>query len=88
MQGNALAVLGCQLRHSILFVSMFPVDSSTLGVADHYQSRTTACNMHKHIYAKNKMHINIQVKAENIYIAPIYMYARLELGVYGPYTYI
>ena len=28
------------------------------------------------------------MKAANIYIAPIYMYARLGLGVYGPYTCI
>ena len=31
MQGNPLAVLGCQLRDSTLFVSTLPVDSSTLG---------------------------------------------------------
>ena len=36
VQGNPLAVLGCQLRDSILFVSMLPVDSSTLEVADHH----------------------------------------------------
>ena len=36
MQGNPLAVLGCQLRDSILFVSMLPVDSSTLCVSDHH----------------------------------------------------
>ena len=36
VQGNPLAVLGCQLRDSILFVSTLPVDSSTLGVADHH----------------------------------------------------
>ena len=33
--------------------------------------------MHKHIYANDEMHFNIQMKAENIYIAPMYMYARL-----------
>ena len=33
------------------------------------------------------MHINIQMKAGNIYMAPIYMYARLLLGIYGPYIY-
>ena len=38
MQGNPLAVLRCQLRDSILFVSTLPVDSSTLRVAD-YHSR-------------------------------------------------
>ena len=31
-----LSVLGCQLRNFILFVQKFPVDSSTLGVIDHY----------------------------------------------------
>ena len=36
VQGNPLAVLGCQLRDSTLFVSKLPVDSSTLGVADHH----------------------------------------------------
>ena len=35
VQGNPLAVLGCQLRDSILFVSMLPLDNSTLGVANH-----------------------------------------------------
>ena len=38
VQGNPLAVLGCQLRDSFLFVSNFPVDSSALGVADHHSS--------------------------------------------------
>ena len=36
LQGNPLAVLRCQQRDSILFVSTLPVDSSTLGVADHH----------------------------------------------------
>ena len=36
MLGNLLAVLKCQLRDSSLFVSKLPVDSSTLGVADHH----------------------------------------------------
>ena len=36
IQGNPLAVLGCQLRDSSLFVSKLPVDSSTFGVADHH----------------------------------------------------
>ena len=38
-------------------------------------------------YANDIMHSHIQMKAENIYKASIYMYARLVLGVYGPYTY-
>ena len=38
MQGNPLAVLGCQLRDSTLFVQKLPIDSSTLGVTDHYSS--------------------------------------------------
>ena len=33
--GNPLAVLGCQLRDSTLYVLMLPVDSS-LGVSDHH----------------------------------------------------
>ena len=33
---NPLVVLRCQQIDSILFVSTFPADSSTLGVADHY----------------------------------------------------
>ena len=37
-QGNPLAVLGCQLRDSTFFVQKLPVDSSTLGVTDHYSS--------------------------------------------------
>ena len=36
MQGNRLAILRCQQRDSILFVSAFPIDSSTLGVVDHH----------------------------------------------------
>ena len=36
VQGNPLAVLRCQQRDSILFVSTFPVNSSALGVADHH----------------------------------------------------
>ena len=35
-----------------------------------------------------KMHIDIQIKAANLYIAPICMYSRLGVGLYGPYTYI
>ena len=38
VQGNPLAVLGCQLIDSTLFVQKLPVDSSTLGVADHHSS--------------------------------------------------
>ena len=38
VQGNPLAVLGCQLRDSTLFVQKLPVDSSTLGVTDHHSS--------------------------------------------------
>ena len=48
----------------------------------------TACNMPKTIYANDIMHINGQKKAENIFIASIYMYLRLILGVYNPYTRI
>ena len=44
--------------------------------------------MPKYIYAKDKMHINIQIKAENIYMASIYMYTRLVLGSYGLYICI
>ena len=40
------------------------------------------------VYANDIMHIYIQIKAENIYMASIYMYARLGLGIYGPYTCI
>ena len=36
MLGNLLAVLKFQLRDSCLFVSTLPVDSSTLGMADHH----------------------------------------------------
>ena len=38
MLGNPLAVLKCQLRYFTLFVSTLPVNSSTLGVADHHSS--------------------------------------------------
>ena len=34
------------------------------------------------------MHIHMQMNAANIYMAYIYMYSRLGLGVYGPYTCI
>ena len=40
------------------------------------------------VYTNNIMHVHIQIKAENIYIAYIYMYARLVLGLYGPYICI
>ena len=40
------------------------------------------------IYAKDIVHIHNQMKAANIYMGSIYMYARLGLGVYGPYTCI
>ena len=36
VQGNPMAVLGCQLRDSTLFVQKLPVDGSTLGVTDHH----------------------------------------------------
>ena len=44
--------------------------------------------MPKHINANDVMHIDSQIKAENIYIAPIYMYTRLRLGVYRLYIYV
>ena len=40
------------------------------------------------VYAKDIMYIHIQIKAANIYMGSIYMYARLGLNVYGPYTCI
>ena len=52
----------------------------------------TARNIPKYIYANDKVHNNSQMKAANIYIAPIYMYARFRLGVYSlyicKYTYL
>ena len=36
VQGNSMAILGCQLRDSTLFIQKLPVDSSTLGEADHH----------------------------------------------------
>ena len=42
----------------------------------------------KVVYAKDIMHIHMQMKAANIYMAYIYMNAGLGLGVYGPYTCI
>ena len=44
--------------------------------------------MPKIVYVAEIMHDNIQMKAENIYMVSIYMYARLGLGIYGPYIYI
>ena len=35
------------------------------------------------VYAKDIMHIHMQMKAANIYMAYIYMYARPGWGVYG-----
>ena len=46
VKGNPLAVLGCQLRDSTLFVSKLPVDSSTLGVADHHSSCCSSLGTH------------------------------------------
>ena len=40
------------------------------------------------VYAKDIVHIHNQMKAANIYMGSIYMYAMLGLGVYGPYTCI
>ena len=40
------------------------------------------------VYAKDIVHIHMQMKEANIYMAYIYMYARLGLGIYGPYTCI
>ena len=40
------------------------------------------------VYVNDKVHIHMQMKAENIYMVYIYMYSRLVLGVYGPYTCI
>ena len=40
------------------------------------------------VYAKDIVYIHNQIKAANIYMGSIYMYARLGLGVYGPYTCI
>ena len=42
----------------------------------------------KMVYANDKVHIHIQMKAENIYMGSIYMYSRLVFGVYSPYTCI
>ena len=39
----------------------------------------------KMVYTNNIMNTHIQVKAENLYMASIYMYTRLGLGLYGPY---
>ena len=38
--------------------------------------------------ANDIMHKNNQMKAANIYMAPIHMYARLGLGLYSPYVSI
>ena len=45
-------------------------------------------NLSKIVYAKDIMHIHMQIKAANIYMVYIYMYARLGLGVYGPHICI
>ena len=47
----------------------------------------TACSVYKTIYPNDIMYNNGQIKAEKIYMAPIYIHARLELGVYSQYTY-
>ena len=46
------------------------------------------CNMPKIVYAADVMYKKRSIKAESIYMVPIYMYARLGLGVYSPSTYI
>ena len=46
------------------------------------------CNTLKIVYSAEIMHDDSQIKAENINIIPIYMYAMLELGIYSPYKYI
>ena len=38
VQGNPLAVLGCQIRDSTLFVQNLPVDSSTLRVSNYHSN--------------------------------------------------
>ena len=48
----------------------------------------TPGNMPKMVYANYIVHDNGQIKAKNIYIIPIYMYAMLGLDIYGPYIYI
>ena len=40
-----MAVLGCQLRDSTLFVQKLPVDSSTLGVTDHHSGCCYSSNV-------------------------------------------
>ena len=42
----------------------------------------------KNIYANNRIHNNGQMRAVNIYMAPIYMYSRLQLGVCSLYIYM
>ena len=48
--------------------------------------KTTSLQHAKMVYAKDIMHIHMQMNAANIYMAYMYMYARLGLGVYAPYT--
>ena len=47
--------------------------------------RTTSLQHAKMVYVNDIMHNNSGIKPENIYITPIYMYARLGLGLYGLY---
>ena len=42
----------------------------------------------KMVYENDKIQKNNRIETENIYMALLYMYARLRLGVYGPYIYI
>ena len=44
--------------------------------------------MPKILYTNYIMHDNSQIKAANIYMAPIYMCERVELGIYGLYIYV
>ena len=48
----------------------------------------TASSMPKTIYTNEIIYHGGQMKAANIYRAPIYMYARLGLGLYGLYICI
>ena len=73
-------------------VIVFPVGSVTVrGVVVYTIAgwcRKTSLQHAKMVYANDKVHIHIQIKAANIYMGSIYMYARLVLGVYSLYTCI
>ena len=74
--GNLLAVLGCQIGGSTLFVQKLPVDSSTLGVTDNHSGcccciGTHVCTCGNHVKSVRFVNmLNIAHKHPQVYWNP------------------